>query len=233
MNDNQLSKRLETAASYIKKGARLADIGSDHAYLPCHLAQKEQVSFAIAGEVVIGPYASAKKQIKESNVQAVVEARLGDGLAVIEKSDAIDTITICGMGGDLIARILDAGKEDNRLETVERLILQPNNGEKKLRQWLFDNNYGIISEEILKENDKIYEIIVAEPNDDISAYTEDDFTFGKQLRQEKGPVFVEKWQREYDKYTYILNSLNESQRDVSEKKKTVEAFMTKIQEEIA
>ncbi len=63
------------------------------------------------------------------------------------------------MGGDLIARILDAGKEDNRLETVERLILQPNNGEKKLRQWLFDNNYDIISEEILKENDKIYEII--------------------------------------------------------------------------
>lgn len=229
MNDNQLSKRLETAASYIKKGARLADIGSDHAYLPCHLAQKEQVSFAIAGEVVIGPYASAKKQIKESNVQAVVEARLGDGLAVIEKSDAIDTITICGMGGDLIARILDAGKEDNRLETVERLILQPNNGEKKLRQWLFDNNYDIISEEILKENDKIYEIIVAKPMENVH-YTEQELLFGPFLLQEKNETFIKKWQREVKSKERVLGDLMKAQVVPQQKVAEVKKQLSWIQE---
>lgn len=233
MNDNQLSKRLETAASYIEKGARIADIGSDHAYLPCNLAQKGMIEFAIAGEVVVGPFASAKKQIEASQVENIVQARLGDGVSVIEAADKIDTVTICGMGGDLIARILDSGNEENRLLNVKRLILQPNNAEKKLRKWLIENQYDIIAEQIIKENNKIYEIIVAEPAAELPNYAEEDFVFGRFLRKEKSKVFIEKWQNEYEKYEYILNSLDHSQRDVSDKRIEVKKTMKKIKEEIS
>ncbi|MDE1549061.1 tRNA (adenine(22)-N(1))-methyltransferase [Jeotgalibaca caeni] len=233
MNETQLSKRLELAASFVQPGARLADIGSDHAYLPCYLAQKEIVHFAIAGEVVIGPFTSAKKQIQSSNLTDKVEARLGDGLAVIGTSDQIDTITICGMGGDLIARILDAGKEELKLEGVTRLILQPNNAEAKLRRWLIENEYAIIEEKIIEENDKIYEIVVAEPSSVTETYSKEDYLFGKRLRQEKNEIFKKKWQSELEKIAYILQSLDQSQRDVSSKKKEVEHMRETIEEEIS
>lgn len=233
MNETQLSKRLELAASFVQPGARLADIGSDHAYLPCYLAQKGIVHFAIAGEVVIGPFTSAKKQIQSSNLTDKVEARLGDGLAVIETSDQIDTITICGMGGDLIARILDAGKEELKLEGVTRLILQPNNAEAKLRRWLIENEYAIIEEKIIEENDKIYEILVAEPSSVTETYSKEDYLFGKRLRQEKNEIFKKKWQGELEKLAYILQSLDQSQRDVSSKKKEVEHMRETIEEEIS
>ncbi len=233
MNENQLSKRLATAASYINKGARLADIGSDHAYLPCHLAQKSRISFGIAGEVVMGPFASAKKQIQASQVEEVVEARLGDGLQVIEKTDQIDTITICGMGGDLIARILDDGSKKNKLDSVKRLILQPNNAELKLRRWLINHDYVIIDETILEENDKIYEILVAEPGVNPLSYSFEDYLFGRILRTEKSTIFVKKWKKELDKYDYILQRLAESNRDTRDKKSEVERMMMIIKEEIS
>ncbi|UJF14809.1 tRNA (adenine(22)-N(1))-methyltransferase TrmK [Jeotgalibaca sp. MA1X17-3] len=232
MNEFQLSQRLETAASFVKKGARLADIGSDHAYLPCYLAQKGWITSAIAGEVVLGPFTAAKKQIEQSNVCEVVEARLGDGLSVVEPEDHIDTITICGMGGDLIARILDAGKEEQRLKGIQRLILQPNNSEPKLRMWLLTNGYKIIEEKIIEENEKIYEILVAECSVDLEPYTENDFLFGLFLRKEKSPIFKKKWQAEIKKYQYILNSLAQSTRDVSDKKVETEKRIQQIKEEI-
>ncbi|MGP6139620.1 MULTISPECIES: tRNA (adenine(22)-N(1))-methyltransferase [unclassified Jeotgalibaca] len=232
MNENQLSKRLETAASYIQKGARLADIGSDHAYLPCNMAQQGIIEFGIAGEVVIGPFTSAKKQITASRLEGIVEARLGNGLEVIQSNDLIDTITICGMGGDLIARILDAGYEDQKLDTVKRLILQPNNAEMKLRRWLIENGFEIIEETIIEENEKIYEIIIAEPAKQVSDYTFEDYLFGKFLRSNKNEAFIKKWQSEIHKYEYILDSLEQSQRDITEKKAEVLRMMQIIKEEI-
>lgn len=232
MNENQLSKRLETAASYIKKGARLADIGSDHAYLPCNLAQEGKIEFGIAGEVVLGPFTSAKKQIAASRLAGIVEARLGNGLEVVQPADNIDTITICGMGGDLIARILEAGRQDQKLTGITRLVLQPNNAEMKLRRWLLENQYEIITETILEENEKIYEIIIAEPSEQVSDYTFEDYLFGKFLRAEKNEIFVRKWASEIQKYEYILRSLEQSQRDVTEKQKEVLEMMQIIKEEI-
>lgn len=231
MNDFQLSKRLDMAASYVLPGARMADIGSDHAYLPCKLAKKGTVAFAIAGEVALGPYSAAEKQIKTFQVEEHVVPRLGDGLAVIEKEDAIDTITICGMGGDLITRILATGQTNSKLENIQRLILQPNNAEANLRQWLVDNGYDIINEEIFEENEKVYELLVAGPGQ-THAYTARDFIFGRHLRQEKNETFMKKWRKELKTHYYILESLKNSQKNVSEKKKDVERMISLIEEEI-
>lgn len=232
MNEYQLSKRLETAASYVPEGARLADIGSDHAYLPCYLAQKDKIEFAIAGEVAMGPFSSAKNQIAQSRLEQVVEARLGDGLSVVAQEDAIDTVTICGMGGDLIARILEGGKQEDRLKEISRYILQPNNAEYKIRKWLLENGCHIVAEEIIEENSKIYEIIVAEPAENLPFYTKEDYLFGKFLRKEKSPIFIKKWQREIQKNQAILARFKHSHRDLADKKTAIMERINQIKEVI-
>ncbi|CZQ84848.1 s-adenosyl-l-methionine-dependent methyltransferase [Trichococcus palustris] len=227
MNNQQLSQRLETVAGFIPEGSRLADIGSDHAYLPCVLANRKVITFAIAGEVVKGPFESAKEQIIASELEGTVQARLGDGLAVIAPADNITVVTICGMGGDLISKILDSGNKEQKLNTAKRLVLQPNNGERKLRIWLLSHGYTIIDETILEENEKIYEVIVAEKADETEAYSELEYTFGRYLLKEKNDAFRKKWLSEKDKYQYILNSLQKANKDLHEKEKQI---MNKIKE---
>lgn len=152
MNAQKLSKRLETVASFVPTGAVVADIGSDHAYLPCYLVYNGVVTRAIAGEVVKGPFDSALKQVKLEGLEDNITVRLADGLKAIEESDNVDTITIAGMGGPLIVSILE--KNPHALKTVTRLILQPNIHAKVIRQWAIRNQWAILEEVILKEDEK-------------------------------------------------------------------------------
>ena len=124
MITERLSNRLKAVASFVEKGAIVADIGSDHAYLPCFLIKTGIVQKAIAGEVAKGPYESAINNVTREGLTNAVTVRLADGLLAIEESDQVDTVTIAGMGGSLIASILENGKE--RLKNVKRIIAQPN-----------------------------------------------------------------------------------------------------------
>jgi tRNA (adenine22-N1)-methyltransferase len=101
--------------------------------------------------------------------------RLADGLAAIEPGDAVTAISLCGMGGEKIRNILASGK--SRLSGQERLILQPNGDEQPLRQWLMDNDYRILCEEVLRENRFAYEIIVAERSGPV-IYSAEELYFG-------------------------------------------------------
>jgi len=118
--------------------------------------------------------------------------RLADGLAAIEPGDAISAISVCGMGGETIRDILDSGKAC--LTGQERLILQPNGGEQPLRQWLMDNGYRILVEELLRENRFYYEIIVAERAEP-RVYSAEELYFGPLHLQARSPDFLAKWQR--------------------------------------
>lgn len=207
MNHTELSKRLETVGRFVPEAARLADIGSDHAYLPVALMLKGKIDFAIAGEVVKGPFESAKRQVMKNGLSERIEVRLANGLDAIEKDDQISAITIAGMGGSLIRDILESGRQNQRLSGEERLILQPNIGEKTLRTWLKENNYQIIAEEIIEENKKIYEIIVAEKKEQPIDYSEKELMFGPFLLEEKNAAFSAKWQREFKQREVILEQL--------------------------
>lgn len=211
MNVNHLSKRLEKVASFVEKDARLADIGSDHAYLPTHLASKGTIKFAIAGEVVDGPFQSAKQEITKQNLNHMVEARLGNGLAVVEAEDQIDTVTICGMGGALIVDILTAGEADQKLASKPRLILQPNVAEDKVREWLNTHQYQIIDEALIEENEKFYEIIVADySKEPLQPLSSEQVIFGLFIKDQYQTIFDRKWQTELKRTTFVLNQLEKA-----------------------
>ncbi|MDN6182816.1 MAG: tRNA (adenine(22)-N(1))-methyltransferase TrmK, partial [Staphylococcus equorum] len=150
-----LNQRLKKVSTYIQ-GDCLADIGSDHAYLPIFAIENNLTQKAIAGEVIKGPFEASKRNVIDQQLNSVIDVRFGDGLSVIQNSDDISSITICGMGGPLIAKILDEGSE--KLTNQPRLILQSNIQSGAIRKQLVKMNYNIIAEDILEEKGHIYEI---------------------------------------------------------------------------
>lgn len=221
MNTDKLSQRLEAVVRYIPKGYRLADIGSDHAYLPCHAVKTGVTPFVVAGEVVEGPYQSAKQQVEMEGLTGQIVVRKGNGLDVIEAGE-VDCITIAGMGGALIASILESGKE--KLSLTKRLILQPNISAITIRNWLLLNGWELIAEEIVEEDDKIYEILVAEQGDPNKPYRElqKGLLLGPFLMEEKSPVFQKKWQAELMNWQRILAQLEKAAKTEENDKKRAE-----------
>lgn len=220
----ELSKRLRCVASYVQEGVSIADIGSDHAYLPCYLVERDQITHAVAGEVVKGPFESAQRTVRERGFSDKIEVRLANGLQAIHKEDHIHTVTIAGMGGPLIAQILESGEK--HLATVERIIAQPNIHARPIREWAVKKQWKIVNEAIMKEDGKIYEIVVLERGR--ATYDEDELQFGPYLMREKNDVFIEKWQREANAKRNILQALQKAQKTEDNERRS-----EKIKQELA
>lgn len=209
MDSINLSPRLSAVASFVPKGARMADIGSDHAYLPAHLLLQSKINFAVVGEVAKGPLENARHEIAKQRLTDVTVLRLADGLAAVTAADQVDTVTIAGMGGLLIHDILAAAKA--RGQVFETLILQPNTDEAVVRQWLIANAYQLTHERIVQEDKHFYEIIVAKPGKQTLSSL--DVTFGPFLRDEQSPVFKAKWQKEADRIALIFERMSAAGKD--------------------
>ena len=213
----ELGERLTRVASFVPNGSKVCDVGSDHAYLPVYLIQNDQIACAIAGEVVEGPYLSAKQTVCDYRMENRIEVRLGDGLQILSKEDDITAVTICGMGGELISRILEAGYNGGHLNGRERLILQPNVAEHFVREWLMNHSYHIVEETVVEDNHRLYEIIVAEPVDKRVEYTELELKYGPILLKESSELSVAKWNRMNRKNKEILEQLQQSKTPQHEK----------------
>jgi tRNA (adenine22-N1)-methyltransferase len=207
--------RLERVAAHVPADARLADIGSDHGYLPVALMHRGAIAAAVAGEVAMTPFHAAQRTVRENDLDQRVTVRLANGLAAIEPGDGITAISICGMGGETIRDILDSGKA--HLSGQERLILQPNGGEQPLRQWLMENGYGILGEELLRENRFYYEIIVAERIGPVM-YSAEELYFGPLQMQARTPAFLAKWQRMLREKQKTLIQFERARQAVPEEK---------------
>ncbi|MFC3039082.1 tRNA (adenine(22)-N(1))-methyltransferase [Virgibacillus xinjiangensis] len=221
-NTIRLSDRLKVTASYLPEEALFADIGSDHAYLPCYVCQNDGHAKAIAGEVRKGPYESALSTVRQYGLSHAVEVRLGDGLQVLEPAE-VNQVVIAGMGGSLIQSILQEGKD--KLSSVERIIAQPNIDARNVRRWFSENGYTIIDEQILKENGHIYEVIVADKSAD-SLYGENDaekqLLFGPVLLENKTPAFYQKWEQELSNIERIIRQMKQAREQDLDKIKRFE-----------
>jgi len=204
-----ISNRLKNISSHIPKGAYFADIGTDHAYLASYVCLQDKEAKAIASDINEGPILAAKKTIQKYNLEEQIETRLGSGLDTLLETEGLSAIVIAGMGGSLIKDILETGKD--KLNSVKRLILQPNLGEYFVREWLMQNGYQIITEEIMEENAKIYEIIVADRTKDISKrLTEIEILFGPFLLRENSPIFKRKWLERKEKLTKTIQEMEKA-----------------------
>ena len=193
-------------------------------------------SFAIAGEVVEGPFQSAKRQVEEEGLTDKISVRKGDGLEVISIGE-VDCITIAGMGGSLITSILEQGKE--KLSKVQRLILQPNISAISIRVWLIQNGWELVAEEILEEDGKIYEILVAEKGNGECPYhhgLEKGLLFGPFLLEQYSLTFQKKWLAEKNNWSKIINQLDlaseteetrQKKKDLMQKMKLAEEVLAK------
>lgn len=185
MGEIKLSKRLSTAASYVRSGAFVADIGTDHAYLPIYLTMKGQVVGALASDVNVGPIDKAKEHIDKFGLSNKIFTQIANGLENIEKYAPTD-IVICGMGGELIAEILDTS--DYVKNSKIRLILQPMTCVYELRNYL-KNGFSTIAENIVCEDGKIYQIICAEYDGQVHSYTRAELELGRKNIESKTVEF--------------------------------------------
>lgn len=233
----KLNQRLLHVYRCIPKDVRLADIGSDHGYLPIFALQEEHISYAIASEVAKGPYENILRSMKRyllSEKRDQMEARFGNGLETLRCEDQINCITIAGMGGGLIQTILEQMKSDI-FSNIEYIIVQPNTNTHYIREFFVTHDYQIYSEEIVKENDVIYEVLGARRNttprkEQLLHQTQEQYTlerlYTKELLSRGGydtyekfitfgsfaihtPLFQEKWQAVYNHFQDVYAQAKE------------------------
>ena len=156
----ELGGRLRAIAAQVGSYHRMADIGTDHAFLPVWLIQNNRITYAVAGDVQPGPLEAAKRSVREAGLEPAIAVRLGNGLQVVAPGE-VDVVVIAGMGGPTIREILESSP--TVVDKLRRIVCQPMIGAAILREWFLTNGWEIIGEDIVMEDGRLYEIIVAEP----------------------------------------------------------------------
>lgn len=222
----ELTQRLKAVAKMIPKCNTIADIGTDHAYIPIYAVKNGISSYAIACDVNEGPLEIADKNIKNHLLDDKIITRLSNGLDKLELNEA-DTIVIAGMGGQLISEIIL--NDINKITEKTTLVLQPMIAQSDLRRFLFKNNFSIVDERLAREGNKIYNIIktVKTPQkfDDI-----DIFVGRKLLTDELFEIYAEKNIRISKNIIQGLEKSEGKEKEISYEKHIISLFENALSE---
>ena len=192
MNSPKITKRLLCAASFAQKGEFIADVGTDHAYLPIYLCVNGIISGAVVSDINEGPIERAEKNIRDFSCEKKITPILCDGLSKIGEYSP-DTVFILGMGGELIVNIISNAEWLKKNGT--RLVMQAMTHSEILREYLINNGFEITDEAIV-EDSKIYQITVAEYNGNIDKSNKLELRFGKINLQRRDPILIQALKRE-------------------------------------
>jgi len=147
-----LSSRMALIASLVDEGSVLADVGTDHGYIPTWLLINGIIDRAVATDINAGPLSRARQVAQDYEISDSIDLRLCDGLAAVAPHE-VNTVVIAGMGGETIISILSAAEWTKK---DAKLILQPQSKQPELRRWLYENGYAIKSEHLVKDAGKMY-----------------------------------------------------------------------------
>lgn len=233
----QISKRLEAVAAMVTSGCRVADVGTDHAYIPIELVRRGIVPGAIAMDVNPGPLQKARENIRQYGLEEKIETRLSDGLAALMPQE-VQSIIIAGMGGPLTIRILKEGA--GKLEGCRELVLQPQSEIRLVRAYLEEQGLRIHREEMILEDGKYYpmmHIVIPAGEKHMTAQTgrqegqaeggscgqeglsQAQLRYGPVLLEERHPVLCDFLHREQRVNRRILRSLAESSGEAASKRR--------------
>ncbi len=201
-----LNPRLKKIAELIPEAASLADIGTDHAYIPIFACLNQKVKHAIASDIKLGPIARAADNIKKFGLGKEITVRIGPGLQTVAPGEA-EVIVIAGMGGILISEILEHSKET--VSCAKLLILQPMTAAAELRDYIAANSFTAGDEYLAREDDKLYNIITVVPGGS-TKYTEKERILGRNIEKTSAEDFEEYRTRLKDKFEKRISGLRAS-----------------------
>ena len=223
-NEKPLSARLSGAIPYVTKGGIVADVGTDHAYLPIELIRREIAARAIACDIGKGPLERARAHIEESGLSEQIGTRLTDGLHGVEKEQPTDVL-VFGMGGELIAKILSEAPWLKERQT--NLVLQPMTKAEVLRLYLSRNGFEILDETLLFE-DRYYQILHARYTGVIEEYTEEELLLGKRILQSNSPHVKGFLERNADLLSAVLEGKRIGGADTGAEERLLECIRQRL-----
>ena len=202
----ELSKRLQAVAGLVTEGASVADIGTDHGYIPIYLAENGISTKIIAMDVNKGPLERAMIHIKANHLEEVIETRLSDGFAAL-KAGEVDTIITAGMGGGLVIKIMTDYPEIT--DSIKYFILQPQSEIHKVRDFLYKNDFCVLEEDMVEEDGKYYPMMKVVHGKEYDNYSEEELLYGKCLLRSAHPILKEFLSRELVLKTAIINNIKQ------------------------
>ena len=206
--------RLDALLKILKNSKSIADIGCDHAYLSILLARSDDSKKIIAADIKEGPLLRAKKNVERFALSDRIELRLGDGLSPL-KSGEVDTIVIAGMGALVISHILSEGA--HIAKQANFLVLQPMSSAHELREFLYKNGYIIENEVLVREDRRIYTIIIAKSgNTDV--FTPGDCYISPALRKSGDVLYREYLLKQKSIIKSALDGMHRAKRSTDEQK---------------
>lgn len=204
MNEIKLTPRLLSVANMVPDTKLLADVGTDHAYIPIYLVKNGIAENAVASDVVRGPVEIAQNNVKSYSLDHKIQVKMAYGLKAAEGAD---TIVIAGMGGKLISEIIH--EDINIAKSAKRLVLQPMTCEYDLRKFLHKNGFSIEKETIAEEDDKIYIVMTVLLG--LQRF-EDEFHYyiGKDLFDKKHPLLPKYLRKKANVIKKRINGMEKS-----------------------
>ena len=215
----ELKGRLKLIADKIPQCNIIADIGTDHAYIPIYAIQNGLCKKALATDIRKGPVEIAKRNIGQYGLQEYIEARLGNGLGSIMENEA-DVIVITGMGGTLIEEILFNGLEKAR--QAKLLILQPMNAGEVVRKWLYENGFEINNEALTQEGNKIYNVICSSWSGQCSRYDDYYYFVGYMLLNGSDPLLKNYLQKKLKQLEIKIDGVGKTENKPENIQKIIE-----------
>lgn len=200
-----LSKRLKTVADMVTKGNVVADIGTDHGYVPIYLVKNHICNQAYAMDINEGPLEMAEKNIYLEGLSDKITTVLSDGMEQMADNTA-ETVIIAGMGGDLIVDILSRGEH---VKGIKELVLSPHKRGDLVRKYLIENHWKIVREEMVTDAGKYYTMIKTQRGED-TEYNEVELIYGKYLLKNKNKILRKYLERENKKFSNILHTMKEN-----------------------